>query len=421
MHHPKTINVMANDFSNAGRTHRGKMGRQTKTSVELNHGESIESSPRKTTSTNGKSSRTSQSQSQDGNTAMCDICSKIFSCRAYLNSHLRSHQNDRPYKCTDCGKSFKRTGNLAEHRKIHSGLKEYGCNICGKAFIQQSSQIVHMRSHTGERPFKCETCSKAFRKIGDLNVHKKIHNNDRRYQCAICDRRFLRANVLTEHLRLHSGVKAFKCRICNATFRTTTDFSRHKNGSVDCNIVDNVAEKLKANGLNGMKNIDSADVCIARIVAQGAVNVIDIHGDTEIIDRKESCIAERMDISTNRTNYLVIEPADVENPDVMADTCDWLNATYLDEGDVYAEELVKESLNKEVEDHVQNIEPNQHENLSAHQSSISDKNDSIDRKFICPACGKMFKKLHHLTAHERTHTGEGNYRNNPSVRFLIEH
>ncbi|KAK3997924.1 hypothetical protein QBC44DRAFT_376363 [Cladorrhinum sp. PSN332] len=48
----------------------------------------------------------------------CDLCSKMFTGRHNLNSHLRSHAGERPFACKFCQRAFVRNSDKKRHEKI---------------------------------------------------------------------------------------------------------------------------------------------------------------------------------------------------------------------------------------------------------------------------------------------------------------
>lgn len=46
---------------------------------------------------------------------------------------------------------------------------------CPAAFTCKPYLEIHMRTHTGERPFECDVCYKRFTQKSTLNIHKRIH------------------------------------------------------------------------------------------------------------------------------------------------------------------------------------------------------------------------------------------------------
>ncbi|ODM90341.1 putative zinc finger protein [Orchesella cincta] len=137
----------------------------------------------------------------------CDMCAKSFAKRRYLNAHIRSHLNEKPYqcsickiryrspksvnhcmdrhnniqrfKCNDCPKSFTYQGDLRTHYlSIHADPQQrrHCCIFCGKQYVRSDLFDPHLRGHTRERPYSCEQCATEFRNIGQLNKHTKTHH-----------------------------------------------------------------------------------------------------------------------------------------------------------------------------------------------------------------------------------------------------
>ena len=50
-------------------------------------------------------------------TVMCD---KGFSLKHYLKSHMRKHNDEKPFNCDVCGRDFKRPSELKSHMINHT-------------------------------------------------------------------------------------------------------------------------------------------------------------------------------------------------------------------------------------------------------------------------------------------------------------
>ncbi|CAI9739617.1 ---NA--- [Octopus vulgaris] len=64
------------------------------------------------------------------------------------------------------------------------------CSLCSKTFTSKSSLTTHMRSHYGEEPYQCDISKKKFTQNTSLNYHKLVHEEKFRFTCKHCDKHF---------------------------------------------------------------------------------------------------------------------------------------------------------------------------------------------------------------------------------------
>ncbi|KAJ8107183.1 hypothetical protein OPT61_g9041 [Boeremia exigua] len=168
---------------------------------------------------------------------VCEVegCGQRFNRPCRLDSHMRSHNKERPFACTEpgCDKTFPRKDHLQRHlRNAHSGSDEQGAHVCawegcGKTFTSAGRLQRHKDVH--ESKFYCTDyppCHEAFRKQTALEAHiKGQHLEIKPYPCTIvdpqtnerCTKGYQSSNALQKHINNAHGSKeeeAVYCMLC---------------------------------------------------------------------------------------------------------------------------------------------------------------------------------------------------------------
>ncbi|KAF1838782.1 hypothetical protein BDW02DRAFT_488163 [Decorospora gaudefroyi] len=148
---------------------------------------------------------------------VCPLCSQRFNRPCRLETHMRSHNKERPFTCTEpgCDKTFPRKDHLQRHLKnAHS-------------------------DPVAERTFTCDwhACGKSFTSNGRLQRHKDVHAS--KFYCTDyppCQEVFRKAKVLEAHIKSqHLDVKPYSCthvnqdtgETCASGFQTDSALQRH--------------------------------------------------------------------------------------------------------------------------------------------------------------------------------------------------
>ena len=79
------------------------------------------------------------------------------------------------HKCDKCQMTFKKQEELNTHQRTHLDQKTFVCEVCEKAFSSEKNMRAHAIKHQGELPHKCEVCMMTFQSRSQLIRHATSH------------------------------------------------------------------------------------------------------------------------------------------------------------------------------------------------------------------------------------------------------
>ena len=108
-------------------------------------------------------------------TQNCSIYHKAFKSKQNLYQHMKTHNDDKPFKCNNCNKEFRRKEELKKHvyscKKVVPNMQEENNKVLepGKRLREEGIKLVN----------SCLICHKGFTRKDALIRHSQLHDNEK--------------------------------------------------------------------------------------------------------------------------------------------------------------------------------------------------------------------------------------------------
>ncbi|XP_029959294.1 zinc finger protein 184 [Salarias fasciatus] len=385
----------------------------------------------------------------------CGYCGRIFKFQSQFVIHQRIHTGERPYKCHECGKGFSKNSNLNLHLKTHRKnniyqkcpfcsikfscleyashiemhaqefVQEYKidnpekpnsgadredcqelekmqetqekkerklCQYCGKSFQFQSALVRHVRVHTGEKPYKCDICGKAFGQAYFLRVHELTHWSVKRYNCTRCEKSFTH----------YSNAKNHTCRPVGGEDEIHPNRCLKPSLTYTCHICKNVFDRLQEFNCH-MRDHTGAKLyrCLYCDKLFGVQSEFTAHHNVCKAERPNAGIKQEATMSLIQYTVPALRCSVGNNSaPVTAANCE----TQKKQSQTSRKRRLSDT-NKPFQSTVIRAHPLSH--LVSKLNKLDTRSDP--RKYLCPACGRLFRHMGRLRAHMLTHSHSQSY------------
>ncbi|XP_037037982.1 zinc finger protein 714-like [Bradysia coprophila] len=323
----------------------------------------------------------------------CERCCHFFRNRTLLSEHILSchgvdeherfrleidyQENTKPMQCSVCQIWKNGTKAFESHTKnAHKMYRILQCYVCGIFKKKPSGLLDHLKVHDRFRKYRCYECD---------NVEPKITNpNDRRsHKCVLCGIWFLNHTSMRNHLTsVHGQDQIYDCAICDDfSFKTESDLKTH---------VVNVHD---------VRAVFECKICSKHCRTAQSLNV---HKRTHAKTSSSTNVCSICGSKFRRKDYLMrhIKSHSDANKDFKCYIC---NKGFQSNG--YLKNHIKRHTEQKIHQcHVCGVRFLLHGLLRKHMK------EHEGEVWKCTQCPKEFSNKSKLTAHEKTHVTERNFR-----------
>ena len=130
------------------------------------------------------------------------------------------------FSCKICSRTYSEKRNLASHMHSHtSPHKRFQCNQCSKNFSAKSTLKSHIETeHDGVRLAECESCEQKFKTRYNFKMHKCDVSLEP-LECSNCDFMTYRKGSYKSHVRICT--LKYSCYKCNYETQIESKFIKH--------------------------------------------------------------------------------------------------------------------------------------------------------------------------------------------------
>jgi len=136
----------------------------------------------------------------------CSICEQTFKERHHMVEHMSVHTDPEGhrYKCTICSKQFQTRDPYKRHMLVkHNVGSWHECSVCHQKYLYPNYLQEHMRTHEDRKPYPCSQCPRRFQSRSGLRTHLVWHSGERNFACDCCGRTFYRRSHAQSHFKVH--------------------------------------------------------------------------------------------------------------------------------------------------------------------------------------------------------------------------
>ncbi|XP_055382207.1 zinc finger protein 658B-like [Condylostylus longicornis] len=404
----------------------------------------------------------------EGTEYSCQICGIKLNTKRILRRHMIVHSDLNKYKCNFCSKQFKRADAFKNHIILHTGLKPYQCPFCGLAFANGSNCRKHQVTvHPTElSDAKLAGTPKIVQNIPSIKQLKavneealigknillfKMQQKDWKKWCRLCGKKdgsdiditlkFESTETLSEAIIKYFGIMipiennccTKICIMCHDTINSIIKYNAHaikvnemftelENNHLNQTFdVEPLREKY---GLNNETHVlfenemRPADFCAVQVKVDSKSKA-----DSKMSSSPSKCPLKTEVVDVDELNFLEETNAFDEGPnDILSSDCN--------PGQNLVEEFFNVNLGKS--DEMNTLSKKGEESISIASKSNEEKCvecNICQKRFVtargrtihmkqkhavkigpppykCNVCGRLFKRIQHLNAHEVVHLSE---------------